>query len=1385
MIQVYSEKNTNFSRNGNVVLIPDEALLSAELNGPWVLNLHHPIDKKERWKHLTENAVLKVSSFNGDQLFRIYNREKSDGGISVQAYPIFFDAGRDCFLTDVRPTGKNGQQALDIICAGTKYSGESNITRATTAYYQYINLISAINGGDGNSFVSRWGGEILYDNYNVIINERVGGDYGVELLYGKNIKADGLIEEIDMSDVVTRIYPKAYNGYKMSNNGYVDSTLIGNYPTVKADTITFSDVKMREDAQEDDEKNGVVICDTQAELDNALIQKCRDQFAAGIDKPKVSISADMILLQDTDQYKDYKVLESVSLGDTIHCKHSKLGIVTDARVIALEYDCIQKRVTSVELGDFKNDYFDRVTSSTGKVESIINPDGTIMAEKVQGILNGIYTQLKLQSTVAQKVKGRAFTVEDLDPDSPLYGCMTWGTQGLQLATKRTADGRDWDWTTAVTAKGIVADAIITGLLSDKTGRNYWNLDTGEFRLSADAFKVDDQTVEDYINGKIDNATAQIRLLTMQLSNDMCSVATEADGTGGDYSECYTEVMLLIGTTDITDSDKAQYTVNPSAGVDGSWDLTRKRYTVRDMSEDNGSVTITATYAGITVSKVFSVSKAKAGLPGSNGDSVESITEYYAVSSSSTVAPSQWYKTPPQMTEHNRYLWNYETFIYSDGRTEDTPKHVIGVYGATGQDGNGISSITNYYLATSQQSGVTTSTYGWTTTPQTMTEQKKYLWNYETITYTDKTVYTVSPHIIGTYGDKGEDSRTYILQPDTLVIKQGANNVYTPRSVTFSSFYRDGTTASRTPYSGRFKIEESTDGTNYYQKYVSGYNESTHTHTPTSTSVKSIRCTLYASGGTNTPLDIQTIAVVRDVDNLTQEEVFNILTDNGRLQGIFMKDGMLYLNGSYIKSGKVSGEYVDARNLTVTNSSGQKTLAIDSYGNVSLMVSTFSLSGKAVATEDYVSNKTAQALSEAKIYADQKTGNLLKGADLSTESLNQYWNTSGSIMQGQSDPDGGTKAVRLYGTSGDCFISARYSNNNPVKAKGQYEIRVWLKSNTSRTIVVSLNRVSYSCALTSTWKQFRFTAPVTTPNTQGYENFTIGGFASIGSGAYVYAYNPEVVHSYSPADILAMLTNNGAMDGIYMYNNQLYVKGKYIDVDDLKALNATIGGFNIGNASIANGCTGLTSKTKGVYIGTNGLRFYSSDSNGRESSFTFNTSNGSFAIVGAAIKMGDSRLSYDDGALTVKYGLHVYATRSGDFGDGSTGEIIFKGLPATSGGTHLVRESGTAIIAALSSSSKRYKDHIAMLKDAEAEKLLDIPVVWFKYKEGYLVKGDRFVDKPMPGFYAEDVYRAFPECAMVNPDTSVEDWNYRTLIPPMLKLIQNLYKEIKELKENTK
>lgn len=498
MIQIYSPGNTDYDQNGDMPIFPTKAEISATLNGTWQLNLEHTIDKAGRWKYIQEDAVVKLPSFNGDQLFRIRDKKKASSGITATAEPIFMDSMYDCFLEDVRPTAKNGQEALDIMTApNAKYSGKSNITKRTTAYYEYKNLIEAINGDDDNSFINRWGGEILFNNFEITINERVGGDYGVTLQYGKNIQKNGITESVDMTGIVTRIYPKAYNGYKLSGSGYVDSPVINSYPIVKVATITFDDVKMAEDAQEDDEENGVTICNSQAELDTALRKKCNEQFSAGIDKPSVNITADMVLLQNTRQYKNYAVLEQVSLGDTIHCRHTKLGITTDARVISLKYDSIKQKVTYVELGDFTYNYFNNVSSTVNRIDQVVRPDGTLMADKITGFINGARASLRAQYDVAKKQDVMAILFENLDKSSTLYGAMALGTQGLMISKTRTADGREWDWTTAMTAAGLIANVIIAGIIADQKGRNYWNLDTGEFALSATGFTVDGKPAEDY------------------------------------------------------------------------------------------------------------------------------------------------------------------------------------------------------------------------------------------------------------------------------------------------------------------------------------------------------------------------------------------------------------------------------------------------------------------------------------------------------------------------------------------------------------------------------------------------------------------------------------------------------------------------------------------------------------------------------------------------------------------------------------------------------------------------------------------------------------------------------------------------------------------------
>lgn len=481
---------SDFSSNGDMVLQPSKAEVHAELNGDWEATIEHPIDEEGRWEYLVEDNIVKMPSFyGGDQLFRIKSTVKKDSGVECSLDPIFYDSAGDCWLKDVRPTDKYASDALALMLApNDKYSSSSDITKKATAYYEYKNFMEALNGEEDNSFINRWGGEILFNNYKVIVNKQIGEDNGVTLLYGKNIKQDGLSEEVETRDIVTRIYPKGYNGTVMSGDGYVDSPLVNSYPTVHAATIKFDDVKMYDDASDDDIEGttGVTVCKTQSELDAALKSRCNDQYDAGIDKPTVTIEADMVLLQNAEGYEDFTDLEEVGFGDTVHCKHTKLGITTDARVIEITYDSIKKSVRSVVLGSFQNNYFHGVTGAINKINSVVNSDGTLIADRISGFIDGAMASLRAQYNVSKKMNYVALLFENLDKTSDLYGALGIGTQGLMISKTRNDDDTGWDWTTAITANGIIADTVVTGLLADKSGSNYWNLDTGEMVVGGNA-----------------------------------------------------------------------------------------------------------------------------------------------------------------------------------------------------------------------------------------------------------------------------------------------------------------------------------------------------------------------------------------------------------------------------------------------------------------------------------------------------------------------------------------------------------------------------------------------------------------------------------------------------------------------------------------------------------------------------------------------------------------------------------------------------------------------------------------------------------------------------------------------------------------------------------
>lgn len=327
------------------------------------------------------------------------------------------------------------------------------------------------------------------------------------------------------------------------------------------------------------------------------------------------------------------------------------------------------------------------------------------------------------------------------------------------------------------------------------------------------------------------APEDIETLVVTLSNDSQTVATDTNGNGGNFIDCSTKVQVYNGAQDV--SEVATYTVTKSSGIAGTWDLSTRTYKVSALSTDNGWVDIKVTYNGNSITRRFTVSKSKQGAQGATGPQgdngpqgpagtsgrgIKTITEYYLISSAKTgitTASSGWSTSVPTMTATNKYLWNYEKFTFTDNTTATTTPKIIGIYGdkgatgatgpqgpqgnagatgpqgpqgatgpkgpqgatgATGPQGvtgNGIKSITNYYLATASGSGVSASTSGWTTTVQAITASKKYLWNYEVVTYTNGSTYQSAPCIIGAYGDKGATGATGATGPSGIIVSSTA------------------------------------------------------------------------------------------------------------------------------------------------------------------------------------------------------------------------------------------------------------------------------------------------------------------------------------------------------------------------------------------------------------------------------------------------------------------------------------------------------------------------------------------------------------------------------------------------------------------------------------
>lgn len=629
MIQIYQSSNNRFNMNGDAILNPTKCEASFILNGAWYLELENPID--ENINMLGVGAVISAPTpYGTNQLYRIVDCDKSDDSVILTAYPIFMDAKNDCFIWNTRPTNVTGQTALNqMLQSNPKYRASSNISKVSTAYYEQKNFIEALNGGDDNSFIKRWGGEIAYNNFEIIVNDRLGSDNGLRAEFGFNLM--GVSEKVDMSNVVTRIIPKAFNGYVLPNHETVDSPNINKYPIIYQKVIEYQDIKLKEDSNETDIENGVIVCDSLEQLYTALRKRAKEEFESGVDLPNIAYEVDMVDLSKTDLYKNYQLLTTVNLGDSVHVKNRKLNIETTARVVEMTYDCLTREVIVLKLGDFEANYFNETSSITNAIVKVLDTsNNTIMAKRVAGVINLLTTSLRAQKNIAQRQDVRAILFEDLDSNSPTFGALCIGTQGIQISKERNPTNTDWQWGTAINFKSIIADYIIAGILTDREGKFYLNLDTGELRMRDGTF-VGTITGSTIRGGTIEGATIKGSQIFSQRNRENTYTQNDAEKLK----------QYILGNTELTDDEKKHLDINQDGVVNmadnllirqllgGSQSVTAQiRDTVRIHYEDS-QIEVASSFHNTTTGRTISSSTVITG-SGVSSDSVFSDDIYTSV-----------------------------------------------------------------------------------------------------------------------------------------------------------------------------------------------------------------------------------------------------------------------------------------------------------------------------------------------------------------------------------------------------------------------------------------------------------------------------------------------------------------------------------------------------------------------------------------------------------------------------------------------------------------------------------------------------------------------------------------------------------------------------------
>ncbi|AVK50676.1 hypothetical protein AXY43_23135 [Clostridium sp. MF28] len=371
MIRLFKNNETDFSHNETVLSEVISCKVTEEINEDYTMELEYPLeDTKNISSNLVAASIISAPTIDSrdNQQFRIIQKENNSNSITVQSQSKLLADLKENRIRAITIVGKTRKEAIQIILdnaldAHNYKVGDLDTNTNTNVILEVKegNLLSAIIGSE-NSVLSEYGGEFIVSNDTIdIVNQR-GEDNGVVIEYGKNISS--IKETIDLTDLATVLIPKS-GDYRLPEYQIVSSNA-GAY-----EKKYYRDVELNlniwDGTNTKDEKQITV-----EEAYKIMRDTCNKMFNEDkVDQITFNYVIDFIELSKTEEYKNYKALENVNLGDTVYIKHKKLNLDLQGRVNKISYTVDSEGNTTidkVEIGFARKNITDIISDTVKQIQ---------------------------------------------------------------------------------------------------------------------------------------------------------------------------------------------------------------------------------------------------------------------------------------------------------------------------------------------------------------------------------------------------------------------------------------------------------------------------------------------------------------------------------------------------------------------------------------------------------------------------------------------------------------------------------------------------------------------------------------------------------------------------------------------------------------------------------------------------------------------------------------------------------------------------------------------------------------------------------------------------------------------------------------------------------